>query len=222
MTPKSEVYNVDCLAYMREVPDKAFDLAIVDPPYGIGNFIPQYGEQQGSKFAAVNWNDATPDNGYFTELYRVSRNQIIWGANYYNCFTSDGGAIVWNKNQHNPKMSWCEIASHSFYKKVDYFEYTWNGIAVGQRDAFHPCQKPVALYHWCLQKFAKPGDTIFDSHMGSQSSRIAAYDLGFDYVGTELDTDYFNAGCERFERHIAQPKLFAPEPIVETQGEMFI
>jgi len=208
--PKSEVFNQDCLAAMREMDDNAFDLAIVDPPYGIGNFIPQAGERMAGKFDSVTWNDFTPAAEYFNEVRRVSRNQIIWGANYYNCFGDEGGAIVWNKNQYNPKMSRCEIASHSFYKKVDYFEFTWNGLPTDHKAAIHPCQKPVALYKWLLQNYAKPGDTILDTHMGSQSSRIAAYDLGFDYCGYELDADYYKAGCERFDIHCSQGKLFAP------------
>lgn len=218
---KSNAFNMDCMEAMAEMPDKAFDLAIVDPPYGIGNFIPQAGQQQGKKFQAVTWNDTVPSDEYFAELKRIARHRIIWGANYYNCFDDLGGAIVWDKDQHNPKMSRCEIASHSFYKKIDYFRYTWNGIALGQREAFHPCQKPVALYKWLLQNYAKDGDTILDTHLGSGSSRIAAYDLGFDFTGYELDKDYFDAQERRFTDHASQARLFIPESSPIIQISMF-
>ena len=202
------VHLIDCMAHMAKVPDKYYELAIVDPPYGIGNFIPQAGKQKGKKFSSVTWNDNVPLQKYFIELKRISTNRIIWGANYYNCFEEKGGAIVWDKEQHNPLMSHCEIASHSFYKKVDYFKYSWNGINPKQRETIHPCQKPVALYKWLLQNYAKPHDKIFDSHVGSGSSRIACYDLGFDFEGCELDADYWTAQENRYKAHISQGNLF--------------
>jgi len=204
----SEVKNIDCMIAMAEFPDKYFDLAVVDPPYGIGNFIPQAGRQKGKKFGAVGWNDEIPTKIYFEELKRISTHRIIWGANYYNCFEELGGAIIWDKEQHNPKMSRCEIASHSFYKKVDYYNYSWNGINPLQREAFHPCQKPVALYDWIFKNYAKENDKILDTHLGSGSSRISAYKAKLDFWGYELDKDYFDAQEKRFQDFISQGTLF--------------
>lgn len=210
----SVTYNTDCLAAMREMPDKAFDLAIVDPPYGIGHFTQS---DRVDKYGDYKWNSAPPNAEYFIELTRVSKRRIIWGANYYNCFEGEMGAIVWNKQNPHPSMSRCEIASVSWGKRVGYFEYGYTNV-INYEDRFHPCQKPYALYHWTLTNYAKQGDTILDTHLGSGSSRIAAYDLGFDFTGYELDSDYFNAQEERFARHIAQPQLFEiprAEPIQE-------
>ncbi len=205
---KLELRNCDCMDLMKEYPDKHFDLAIVDPPYGIGNFIPQHGKQKGNNFKAVTWNDHAPTKDYFLEVEKVSKNQIIWGANYYNCFTELGGAIVWDKNQFNPKLSRCELASHSFYKKVDYVNITCNGIHGDDGVRVHPCQKPVALYRWLLQNYAKEGDKILDTHLGSGSIAIACYYMGFDLTGSELDEDYYKAMIERIDKETAQQELF--------------
>ena len=190
--------------FMRTVPDKYFELAIVDPPYGIGGFamVRDY-----EKCKDVNWDLNIPDLEYFEELRRVSVNQIIWGANYFNCFNENGGAIIWVKNQPMPTFSKAEIASCSIGKKVEIYEKTWTNY-VNEKQTDHPTEKPVALYKWLLKNYAKEGDKIFDSHLGSQSSRIACYDGGFDFVGCELDKDYFDAGCKRFENHIKQLTMF--------------
>ena len=211
-----ELFNEDCMEVMARYPDNHFDLAIVDPPYGIGNWIPQHG--QGAKKSIqtpkreVGWNDQTPETSYFVEMLRVSKNQIIWGANYYNCFPKKGGAIVWDKNMGNPKFSRCEIASHSFYKKVDYFYFDWN--AGFHRERFgkqiHPCQKPVQLYEWILTNYAEKGQKILDTHLGSGSSAIAAHYYGVDFVGCEIDEDYFKSAKERIERETKQVDLFQP------------
>jgi len=199
----SETYNIDCMEYMATCKDKQFDLAIVDPPYGIGNWVQQTGNKRGGK---VEWNNSTPNKIYFEELKRVSKEQIIWGANYYNCFNDLGGAIIWDKNQPNPKFSKCEIASYSRLKRVDYVKIAWDPFSRNEI-IIHECQKPVQLYKWILKNYAKPGDTILDTHLGSQSSRIACYEGGFDFVGCELDPEYFNAGCKRFENYKLQLKL---------------
>lgn len=212
---KSVVYNTDCLEAMRAMPDKAFDLAIVDPPYGIGEINQSEGR---GKYGEYRWNDSRPTDAYFAELRRVSVDQIVWGANYYNCFDADGGSIVWFKDNPHPTVSDCEIASVSVGKRVASVKVSHQQFITtyeGQAGRIHPCQKPVALYKWLLQNYAKPGDTILDTHLGSGSSRIAAYDLGFDFTGYELDTDYFNAQEERFARHVAQGNLFIPEAVVE-------
>lgn len=211
---------------MVEMPDKAFDLAVVDPPYGVSGVHNQE--------TTMEW-DVKPSAEYFTELYRVSQNQIIWGSNNFSGQIKDVGMIVWNKlgpdiGRRNTgfRYSQCEVASQSINRLIRMFSYTWIGNVRGNdyqvqwnSSTLHPSEKPVALYRWCLENYAKPGDTILDTHLGSGSSRIAAYDLGFDFTGIELDTDYFNAQEERFANHIAQPKLFMPEPVVETQAEMF-
>ena len=207
-----ELLNCDCMDYMAGLEDNAFELAIVDPPYGIGNWIPQGGKQKGKNAEKLNvkWNDFGPPKEYFVELVRVSKNQIIWGANYYNCFTDLGGAIVWHKGDGNPKFSAAEIASHSFYKKVDYVHINWQ--AGFYREKFgvqiHPCQKPEKLYEWLLSNYAKEGDRILDTHLGSGSSAIAAHYGGFDFVGCELDEDYYKAAVERFNNETKQQALF--------------
>ena len=156
----------------------------------------------------VGWNNSIPDESYFVELKRVSKNQIIWGANYYNCFNGLNGAIVWNKKVTHPDMSKCEIASVSHYKKVEMIDIEWNGfIKTESGKTIHPCQKPKQLYKWLLTKYAKQGDLILDTHVGSASSLIACEDMGFEYVGFELDEDYYNAAQKRLKQFRSQFKL---------------
>jgi site-specific DNA-methyltransferase (adenine-specific) len=211
----SEVYNVDCMTYMKTLPDKYFSLCIVDPPYGIN--IAKNGQVGGGKCAKVNqyskseWDNSIPSADYFNQLFRISNNQIIWGGNYmieflYNtsCF------IVWNKDN-TGNFADAELAWTSFDSPTRIFKYRWNGMLQENMQykeiRIHPVQKPIQLYKWLLKNYAKEGDTIFDSHMGSQSSRIACYDGGFDFVGCELDKDYFDAGNKRFEIFKSQQKL---------------
>ena len=195
-------YNMDCMEGMKEFPDKYFELCIVDPPYGIGNFVPQNipktGKRAGKK---VIWNDRTPEEMYFTELIRVSKDQIIWGANYYNCFSKLGGAVIWNKGDSNPVFSQCEIASLSFQKRVDYICINWQSgfYRASLEKIIHPCQKPVKLYEWLLKNYAHKGDKILDTHVGSASSLIACHNLGFQYVGFELDKEYYEKSLDRLE-----------------------
>ena len=202
-----ELLHCDCMEYMEGCEDNAFELAIVDPPYGIGNWVPQHGKSRSmEKNPVVDWNDKTPDKNYFYELSRVSKNQIIWGANYYNCFGEKGGAVVWHKGKSNPKFSEAEIASHSFYKRVDFVHINWQAGFYRERfgNQIHPCQKPVKLYEWLLSKYGNEGDRILDTHLGSGSSAIAAHYGGFDFVGMELDRDYYEAACKRFDQETAQ------------------
>lgn len=204
-----ELYNIDCMEYMSTCSDKAFDLAIVDPPYGIGNWVQVTGNlRRGAK--EVEWNDEIhiPTQEYFDELRRVSKERIIWGANYYNCFEGEMGAIVWDKQNPNPKFSNVEIASYSKHKRVAKVSIPYYGF-VGEEKNFHPCAKPISLYKWLLKNYANPGDRILDTHLGSGSSAIAAYDFGVSqFVGCEIDKDYFEAAKKRFEIHKAQQKLF--------------
>jgi len=195
----SEVFNTDCVEYMRTLPDKAFQLAIADPPYGIRDAGGQTGGSGKLKGRVFNngyidrW-DKAPDKVFFDELRRVSENVIIWGGNYFDlppsrCF------ICWDKVQPWENFSQVEFAWTSFDSPAQLFKFD-NRTG----DKIHPTQKPVELYAFLLRKYAKSGDRIFDPMMGSQSSRIAAYKMGFDYVGCELDKEYFDKGCERFAR----------------------
>ena len=237
MNPKSIVENVDCLVKMREMPDKAFDLAICDPPYGIGlDFVYNNGlRRKGSNYENKEWDNAVPTAEYFTELERVSSHQIVWGCNYYEGLLSAVGRIVWDKdlNIAHTRLNYseAELASCSLQIRVTMFRYRWAGNIQGDKVNYsnsgldgriHPTQKPVALYKWLLTNYAKPGDTILDTHLGSGSSRIAAYDLGFDFVGYELDFDYWSAQEKRFATHIAQPKLWEPTATPMIQEPMFV
>ena len=210
-----EYFNEDCMAGMARYPDKHFDLAIVDPPFGIGNFVQTTGRVRGK---AVTWNNEIPPDDYFIELRRVSKNQIIWGANYFNCFQAGKGAIVWYK--HVPpecNMSECVIASCSMQKRITAIDYPWSNINRGEK-MIHPCQMPVAVYKWQLANYAKQGDLILDTHVGSASSLIACHDMGFDAVGFELDPDYYKASKQRLEDFMAQPSL--DELVVEQREQI--
>lgn len=199
------VYNMDCMELLRQTPDKYYDLACVDPPYGIGDFA----QSDRIHHKKIKWNQRTPDIDYFVELKRVSREQIIWGANYYNCFSGNHGAIIWDKLNMHPTMSRCEIASYSRLKKVDIFQYEWYGYLVKREEkgAFHPCQKPAALYDWLLTKYAKKGDKILDTHMGSGSIAIACHNQGYELTACELDKDYYEAAVLRIRQHQSQKRL---------------
>lgn len=215
-------HNMDCMEAMREMPDKAFELAVVDPPYGIGvdgqkktfNKNPKHDRKEHKH---KNWDSHIPDAEYFDELFRVSKNQIIWGANYFVKHLTVGhkGWIIWDKGQPGLTMSDCEIAYSSF--DVPTRIWVKNRVELMLEGTIHPTQKPIKLYEWLLTRYAKQGDKILDTHLGSGSSRIAAYNLGFDFVGYEIDTDYFNAQEERFKKHTAQIRLFDPVPKQEVE-----
>ena len=190
---RSDVFNMDCVEYMKTLPDNYFDLACADPPYGIG----LAGNPVRQKQQRKQWDNNTPDSTFFQELFRVSKNQIIWGGNYFD-LPPTKGFIVWDKKQPiDFTLAMCEYAWTSFDKPAKMFR---QHVASNGEDKIHPTQKSVALYAWILKYYAQDGDTIFDPMMGSQSSRIAAYKMGFDYVGCELDKEYFDKGCERFNR----------------------
>lgn len=222
------MYNCDCMEFMAACKDKQYELAIVDPPYGIGDFqttgdANQYKKHKEKKYQDVKkWNMDIPTPEYFSELKRISVNQIIWGANYYNCFES--GALVWWKNIGHPNMSQCEIASLSFQKKVDFIHINWaSGFyrTISEGETIHPCQKPVALYKWLLNNYAKQGDKILDTHGGSMSIAIACYDLGFDLDLYEIDKEYFEAGKTRLEKHMSQLQMFHEEQKVIIQDKIW-
>jgi site-specific DNA-methyltransferase (adenine-specific) len=197
-----ELLNMDCMEYMQGLPDKAFDLAIVDPPYGIGissNPVRQV-------HAKKNWDNQIPSAEYFKELKRVSENQIIWGGNYFfDYLESSQCFLIWDKLQpHDFSLAMAELAWTSFKKVAKIFRKS----VLADKGKEHPTQKPVALYQWLLENYAKPGQKILDTHLGSGSSAIAAHYFGVDFVGTELDKDYYNAACKRFELATAQTTLF--------------
>lgn len=214
-------YNMDCMEYMRTLPDKTFDLAVVDPPYGIG--VDGQKERHDLKnpkhsrkgHTKKGWDKAIPPREYFRELERVSNNQIIWGGNYFVQHLSAGhkGWIVWDKGQHGLTMSDCELAYSSFDCPTRVV--TINRVELLKDGTFHPTQKPIKLYKWVFQNYAKPGDKILDTHLGSGSSRIAAWDAGLDFVGCEIDPDYFRAQEERFAEHTAQENLFLQMEMLE-------
>lgn len=214
---KLTLLNIDCMEYMATLPDKAFDLALVDPPYGIGDFLMKTSagiykpkSECVRTYAGANteWNKSIPNKNYFDLLYRISKEQIVWGANYYNCFSSKGGALVWYKNMGHKSLSQCEIASLSFQKKVDYFYYKPQGGFIKHEKRVHPCQKPVELYTYCLENYAKPGQRVLDTHLGSGSSAIAAHYFGVEFVGCEIDPDYYNAACKRIKEQTRQIRMF--------------
>ena len=216
----------DCMEYMRTLPDKAFDLAVVDPPYGIGALTMQYTKNGGKQYGhwkakrrdycrQADW-DVKPTREYFDELFRVSKRQIVWGGNYFSDMLPPSKTFIcWDKRidgLENPFAD-CELAWCSEGMGVArMFRYLYNGMIEkdmkNKEDRFHPTQKPVALYRWIFRRYAKPGERILDTHLGSGSSRIAAYDAGLDFVGCEIDLEYFQKEEARFAAHAAQQSLF--------------
>lgn len=212
-------YNMDCMEGMKKFPDKYFDIAIVDPPYGIGESGGKNKSRE--KLAASKEykdyfgnDEKSPDKNYFEELKRVSKNQIIFGANHFisknpidsHCW------IVWDKENGETDFADCELAWTSFKSAVRIFRFRWQGMIQGNMKdkeiRIHPNQKPVALYDWILSKYANQGDKILDTHVGSASSLIACRKNGFDYVGFELDEYYYNLAKKRLDEYSAQMNLF--------------
>lgn len=230
MRAKIQLHNMDCMTALREMGDNQFDLAIVDPPYGRGedggtNRCHAVKQRNGKRllctdggYSKKRWDSNTPDSDYFRELLRVSKHQIIWGANYYP-FALNGGAIVWDKVNDGADQSDGEIAYCSLNERVDFVRYMWRGMMQGvsiergtvqqgnkklNERRIHPTQKPVLLYKWLLENYAEKGQTILDTHLGSGSIAIACWDLGFDLCGYELDADYYASAFQRLEEHKKQ------------------
>lgn len=212
-----DLLNIDCMEYMATQPDNAFDLAIVDPPYGIGASEKNNTNKKQSRKSAVEstkygdqrWDDNIPDEIYFNEIKRVSKKQIIWGANYYGL---KGGMLFWDKVVTMPTYSRGEMAWLSFKNSIDYYRFEWHGMIQGdmknKEHRIHPTQKPIKLYDWLLANYASKDMKILDTHLGSGSSAIAAHYFGCDFVGCEIDSDYYKAAKERFDKETAQRALF--------------
>lgn len=210
---KNIVFNEDCMIAMAKYPDKYFDLAIVDPEYGIGaggvKFINGTSKSDKSYYKKDDWDKQPASQEYFTELFRVSKNQIICGGNYFTdkipvsrCW------VVWDKTIHGNSYADCELLWTSFDEPARYFRE--NIAQTNSEGRIHPTQKSIKFYKYLLDRFARLGDKILDSHVGSGSSRIACYDYGFNFTGFELDGDYFEAQEKRFKNHTEQIRMFVP------------
>ena len=210
--PNIQLLNIDCLEYLKQCDDKQFNLAIVDPPYGYRtkntgtiNF------RQDSK----EWNIA-PTNKYFDELQRVSKNQIVWGGNYFSYLWKDiqRGFVIWNKDNPVKNFSDVEMAWTSFDVLPKYYYYAWGGLSDGikgrnkKEKNIHPTQKPIRLYEFLLDEFANEGDKIIDTHLGSGSTAIACWNRKYDLIGCELDNEYYTKAVKRLEQHKKQLTIF--------------
>jgi site-specific DNA-methyltransferase (adenine-specific) len=211
-----ELFNEDCMEGMKRYPDKYFELAIVDPPYGHGHDVISNNASRGKLAIAKDygngeWNNAIPTENYWLELFRISNNQIIWGGNFFSLCPSQGW-IVWDKVNYENDFADCELAWTSFDRAIRQFTFQWNGMLQGDMKnkeiRIHPTQKPVKLYEWLLKNYAKQGDKILDTHLGSGSIAIACYNLDFSLTGFEIDKDYYDGACNRLEEHKKQGRLF--------------
>jgi site-specific DNA-methyltransferase (adenine-specific) len=211
-----KLLNIDCMEYMATLPDKAFDLAVVDPPYGLkwsGTGFKKKNIQERNLSVIKEWESKSPTEIYFNELSRVSCAQIIWGGNYFGDYLGKCKApIIWDKQTGSNTFADGEYAWSSFKTgTLRIFRHQWCGAFKDSERGcvnIHPTQKPVALYDWILRNYAKPGQRILDTHLGSGSSAIAAHYFGCDFVGCEIDVDYFNAAKERFDRETRQVAMF--------------
>ncbi len=212
ITDKLTITNEDNMALMARYPDNYFELAIVDPPYGIGASNMQLGPDYGHKRKwkkGKDWDDSIPNIKYFNELFRVSKNQIIWGGNYFTEFLNPSKCwIFWDKGV-GEGMSFAdgELAWSNINKPLKKIRIDHTGFRISETKQ-HPTQKPVSLYKWLLDKYAKPEDKILDTHLGSGSIALACHDYGFELTACELDTEYYEKAVERIKNHVAQQKLF--------------
>jgi site-specific DNA-methyltransferase (adenine-specific) len=226
---KSEVHLIDCIEFMRSVPDKFYSLAVVDPPYGIEKKISTGGgshTKSKSKFHQLykeknkSWDTSRPEKIFWQEIFRVSENQVVFGANYFteNLPISSGWAY-WHKQGENMSSVNDELIWTSFDISIKIFSRC-HGLDKGflsDHKVFHPTTKPIALYDWIFRNYAKPNDTILDTHMGSQSSRISAYKAGLDFTGCELDPEYFEQGNERFRKFLLKSGTTEPDKAMPGQ-----
>lgn len=223
------ITNEDNMLLMARYPDNYFDLAICDPPYGINIQKMNYtqstkgGVAKRKDYSSVgNWDSSIPTEEYFKELFRVSKNQIIWGGNYFPLPLVKSW-IVWDKktdDKYSNDFADCELAWSSFDKPAKVVRYLWSGMLQpdmkDKQKRIHPTEKPYQLYKWILDKYAKPNDKILDTHLGSMSIAIACADYGFDLVGCELDSEYYKKGIERVQNHINQLDIFTERPEIIT------
>jgi site-specific DNA-methyltransferase (adenine-specific) len=223
VTDKITITNEDNMLLMARYPDNYFDLAIVDPPYNVSASNGSFG--RGGKKSKIKENrkdlkhysnyNKTPELEYFNELFRVSKNQIIWGANYYPEFLKHSGWLVWDKDKKDGILSMAELAYQSIDNRVMIFKHEWEGFRKGSGSfedghnrVIHPNEKPVKLYKYCLKNYAKEGNKILDTHLGSGSIAIACHDYGFDLTACELDKEYYDKAIQRIKNHTSQQTLF--------------
>ncbi len=205
------ITNEDNIDLMARYPDNYFDLAIVDPPFGIGASKMDMGSGKNKKYnRSKNWDDKTPNQNYFTELQRISKHQIIWGGNYFSDKLKPSKSyIFWDKGIYGDcSFADGELAWTNFNKVLRIAKIRYKGFLGADKVRIHPTQKPVKLYEWLLMNYAKEGDKILDTHLGSGSIAIACHNLGFDLTACELDKDYYNASIKRIQQHKAQQRLF--------------
>lgn len=216
ITDKIEITNEDNMILMSRYPDNYFDLAIVDPPYGIDVNV-SMGRRKGDKksdYHKFSGNDSEiPSENYLVELFRVSKNQIIWGGNYMTEFLKPSSCWILLDKGFSEDVTFAqfELAWTSFLSSAKKYDFN----AAANKNRIHPTQKPVALYKWLLQKYAKQGDKILDTHLGSGSIAIACHDMGFELTACELDKDYYDSAIARIKRHTAQLSLFEPQELVQ-------
>ncbi len=218
ITDKIEITNEDNMALMARYPDNYFSLAICDPPYGIGANKMTLGNGKKKIFRGLNdWDLSIPSSEYFTELFRVSKNQIVWGGNYMTEHLPPSmGWIFWDKGTGSNDFADGELAWSSFDRALRKFTKSWVGAnANNGSPRIHPTEKPFALYKWLLQKYAKPNDKILDTHLGSGSIAIACHDFGYELTACELDEDYYKASIERIKEHCSKGVLFPPEELLQ-------
>jgi site-specific DNA-methyltransferase (adenine-specific) len=201
------LYCGDCLDILPTLADKSVDLVLTDPPFGIGNFVQIGGNVRGDR---VEWNETTPPQAAFNEMTRVSKHQIIWGANFFNCFPQGGGAIVWVKNQPMPNFSKAEIASCTYHKKTELVTITWTNF-VNNKVSSHPCERPVELYQWCLSKYTNISNLILDPFAGSGTTAIACIRLNRKYILIEKEEKYCEIAAKRIESELNQTDIFREE-----------
>lgn len=214
-------FNTDCVSFMKSKPDKFYNLAIIDPPYGI-NFAKQHTGKGWTIRESKDWDKGIPPPEYWERLFRVSKNQVVWGGNYMTEFLPPSmGWIFWDKGQRDFSLADGELAWTSFNKALRVYEYSRAKLNNNRR-GLYPTEKPIELYRWILNRYAKPNDKILDTHGGSMSSAIACDMEGYDLDICEIDKDYFNAGVKRFENYKKQGVLFAPEQIKPEQTKLIL
>lgn len=208
---EATLYHGDCLEILPTLPK--VDLVLTDPPFGMGNFVQVTGRLMGrgkNIGKPVTWNDAPPDGSVFKQLRSMSKHRIIWGANFFNCFEDDGGAIVWVKNQPMPNFSKADIASCTHFRKTEVVSITWRNFEAARLAMTdHPCERPVSLYEWCLNYIPNCTGMVLDPFLGSGSVAIACANLGRKFIGIEIERKYFDIACERIAAAYAQGRLFA-------------